>query len=151
MNKSHTINYKVPMVICYILIIICFYSIIEYVGKHVAITLLAGMPVSVMEWSLLGGFCAVLYRLTNIRMPGEKKIANKSDLVIWMIVKPIIAIIMGMLTYSVLMGGNMVFNGVREVNNIDVLNVIVFIAGFSDTYSINYFYKLTNKISQNKK
>lgn len=91
------------------------------------------VPVSILEWGFIGGMVGVLYRLSF----KQHRHRNESQLYRWIIAKPIVAIVMGAIVYFLAVSGELALNGSTQINNIEFLNVIAFLGGFSDRFSID--------------
>lgn len=91
------------------------------------------VPVSILEWGFIGGMVGVLYRLSF----KQHRHRNESQLYRWIIAKPIVAIVMGAIVYFLAVSGELALNGSTRINNIEFLNVIAFLGGFSDRFSID--------------
>jgi archaellum biogenesis protein FlaJ (TadC family) len=91
------------------------------------------VPVSILEWGFIGGMVGVLYRLA-FKRSGHR---NNAQLYRWIIAKPIVSVVMGAIVYFLAVSGELALNGRTQINNIEFLNVIAFLGGFSDRFSID--------------
>lgn len=102
------------------------------------------VPVSILEWSFVGGIVAVLYRLAY-----RKKIWDSDlGLYTWIIAKPIIGLVMGALVYFLALGGGKLLGAPDDAlrgEQIHWLNAIAFIGGFSDELSIGLINRLVSQ------
>jgi peptidoglycan/LPS O-acetylase OafA/YrhL len=99
------------------------------------------VPVPILQWAFTGGMVAVLYRLTYHR----KIDLGEADLYVWVIAKPVIGMVMGAMVYFLAVSGELFLNGRTEIQNIQFLNVLAFIGGFSDRLSIGLIDRIVAK------
>jgi hypothetical protein len=116
------------IIIVYIaaLFVVCF----VYGGDTSAKLPVFGVPLSVAMWAAAGSLAAILYRFYT-----EQERVRLDLEVRWLIARPIIGIIMGMVTYVAITAGLLLLD-VKEADPLAVGWVIAFIAGFSDKFYI---------------
>src|SRR3990172_8152159 len=102
------------------------------------------VPVYILVWGLLGGGVGVLHRLAFHR--GDGKLGP--ELFTWVVAKPIIGMVMGGIVYFLAVSGELFLNGRTQITNIHFLNVLAFIAGFSDRFSIDVIDRVAAKAGQ---
>ena len=95
-----------------------------------------GIPVPVILWSVIGSLTSMLLRA------GRAPFADVSEALRWVISRPIVGVVMGILTYLLLVAGLLVFAGQAEPQTPQLLWVIAFVGSFSDTLSVNLLQKV---------
>jgi len=104
------------------------------------------VPVYILVWGLLGGGVGVLHRLAFHRGDGKQG----HELYTWVIAKPVIGMVMGGIVYFLAVSGELFLNGKTEISNIHFLNVLAFIAGFSDRFSIDLIDRVAARAGQGR-
>jgi peptidoglycan/LPS O-acetylase OafA/YrhL len=99
------------------------------------------VPVYILEWGFVGGMLAVLYQAAYRRKDKNAEI----ELETWIVAKPIIGIFMGGLVYFLATLGEIVLNNRTEIQNIYFLNILAFIGGFSDRFSIDLIERVASR------
>lgn len=93
--------------------------------------LVVGVPLPVWVWSVVGSLTSMLLRA------GQFPFLDFSEAIRWLLFRPVVGIVMGVLTYLIVVAGLLVFGGVRETQTPQLIWVIAFVGSFSDTLSIN--------------
>lgn len=92
---------------------------------------LVGVPLPVWIWAVVGSLTSMLLRA------GQFPFLALSEAYRWLLFRPIVGIVMGVLTYLLVVAGLFVFGGIRETQTPQLIWVIAFVGSFSDTLSIN--------------
>lgn len=104
------------------------------------------VPVPILQWAFVGGIVSVLYKLAF-----DRTHCPKSDaLYAWIVAKPVVGIVMGALVYFIAVSGELALNGKTQINNIQFLNIIAFLGGFSDRFSLDLLEKIAGRVSKGK-
>ncbi len=105
------------------------------VSANSVITIL-GIPVSVLLWSVVGSFAAILYRFS---MSGDR---NLEDPLRWFFSRPLTGVVMGSITFLVIKVGVLTFASgsnaqpvVTDLGSKELMWLVAFLAGFSDRFS----------------
>ena len=102
-----------------------------------------GIPLSVLLWSVIGSLAAILYRFYKNQIRKSEQIEIEER---WLLARPIIGIIMGMVTYLIIIAGLFVFGSATPEGNPSTkpqfLWVAAFLAGFSDRFWEGFIDKL---------
>jgi hypothetical protein len=76
----------------------------------------------------------------------EYPFSNKAEAMRWLVTRPLVGVIMGLMMYLMLLAGLIVFTGAsNNAPNLNFYWVVAFIGGFSDTLSINLLNSLIGK------
>ena len=98
------------------------------------------VPVPILVWALVAGMVSVLYQLAFRKR-------QTSRFYTWLIAKPVVGMVMGAIVYFLAVSGELALNGKAEIQNIEFLNVLAFLGGFSDRYSIDLLDRITGGTS----
>jgi len=101
--------------------------------------LLMGIPQPIWVWSVIGSFTSMLFRAGNFPF------ANKNEAVRWLLFRPIVGIVMGVMTYLMVTAGLIVFAGTSTAQTPQLLWIIAFVGSFSDTLSVNLMQQLIGR------
>lgn len=104
------------------------------------------VPVPILQWAFVGGMVGVLYRLAFDRGNSQ----DSFSLYPWIVAKPVVGIVMGALVYFIALSGELALNGTTRVNNIEFLNVLAFLGGFSDRFSVELLEKISGRVGKGK-
>jgi hypothetical protein len=99
-------------------------------------SLIMGIPLPVLVWSVIGSLTSMLLRA------GQLPFDNINDGIRWVLFRPIVGVVMGILTYLMVTAGLIVFAGSGQSKTPELLWVIAFIGSFSDNLSINLLHKI---------
>jgi peptidoglycan/LPS O-acetylase OafA/YrhL len=88
------------------------------------------VPVPILVWAFAGGMVGVLYQLAFRK-------GQAIRLYTWLIAKPVIGMVMGGIVYFLAVSGELALNGKTDISNMELLNVLAFLGGFSDRYSVD--------------
>jgi hypothetical protein len=99
------------------------------------------LPVCVLLWSIIGSFASILYRFSNSRDD------ELEDPLRWLFSRPLMGIIMGSITYLVLVVGLLTISPTQDLSlgNKELMWLIAFLAGFSDRFSDGLLKSLVGK------
>src|SRR5450631_2017096 len=108
-----------------------------------------GIPISVLLWSFLGSLAAILYRFYNSRLSDLSQVSVELN---WLIARPLIGVIMGMLSFVIISAGLLVFGPATQPGNDpsirpQLLWAVAFLAGFSDKFYLGFIDSLVGKFS----
>lgn len=101
--------------------------------------LVMGVPLPILIWSAIGSLTSMLIRAGNFPF------ADRNEAMRWLLFRPIVGIVMGVLTYLMVVAGLIVFAGIANPKAPELLWVIAFVGSFSDTLSINLLQKMLGK------
>ena len=96
---------------------------------------LLGIPLPIWYWGVIGSLTSMLLRAGSIPF------TDRSEAHRWLLYRPIVGVVMGVLTYLLLITGLIVFVGDTTTRTPELLWVIAFAGSFSDTLSINLLHK----------
>lgn len=99
------------------------------------------VPVAVLEWGFVGGATGVLFR---VAYPQEAKVAPVR-FATWVVAKPVVGMVMGGIVYFPAVSGELALNGKGTIQNVQFLNVLAFVGGFSDRFSIELIDRLVDR------
>ncbi|MEA5115626.1 MAG: hypothetical protein VB050_16530 [Geobacteraceae bacterium] len=108
-------------------------------GKTLNSSLVMGIPLPIIIWSIIGSITSMLIRAGNFPF------ADRTEALRWLFFRPIVGLVMGVLTYLMVVAGLIVFAGNAKPQTPELLWVIAFVGSFSDTLSINLLEKLLGK------
>jgi hypothetical protein len=132
-------SFAVPAGIIYIIAILVFLGIqfgwfnLMNMDKPV---LVVGIPLPIWMWSVIGSFTSMLLRA------GQLPFADSFEAIRWLCYRPIVGVVMGLMTYLMVVTGLLVFTGGANPKSPELLWVIAFLGSFSDTLSINLLQRL---------
>ncbi len=110
---------------------------------------LMGVPQLVLEWSLVGAIAGALFRLSSYPRLSEPE---KAELYLWILAKPFVGVALGAVIYFLAVGGVLVLNGKAEVQHMELLSALAFLAAFSDKFAFSMLSRIspigTNKTQQ---
>lgn len=101
--------------------------------------LIMGIPLPIIAWSVIGSFTSMLLRA------GQLPFSNPQEALRWLLFRPIVGVVMGLLTYLMVTAGLIVFAGTGKAQTPELLWVIAFIGSFSDTLSINLLQRVIGR------
>jgi hypothetical protein len=104
------------------------------------------VPVPILQWAFVGGMVGVLYRLAFDRTDFQGSYA----LYPWIVAKPVVGIVMGALVYFIAVSGELALNGTTQISNIQFLNVLAFLGGFSDRFSFDLLEEISGRVGKGK-
>jgi len=108
-------------------------------GKQLNERLIFGIPLPIMVWSVVGSFTSMLFRA------GQLPFSNPQEALRWLLFRPVVGIVMGLLTYLMVTAGLIVFAGTSKAQTPELLWVIAFVGSFSDSLSVNLLQKIVGK------
>jgi hypothetical protein len=135
------------LVIGYSVGLIVVISILSYLLWNRTDPRIIYVPVYILEWGFVGGMVGVLYRLAFTRTAHR----DEAQLYLWAIAKPIVATVMGAIVYFLAVSGELALNGRTEIRNIEFLNVVAFLGGFSDRFSIDLLNRLIGREKESRR
>jgi len=143
-------SFSVVAVIVYVFAIAVggiFYAgvIIPGVGaKELNTQLIMGIPLPILIWGVIGSFTSMLFRA------GYFPFTDRSEAYRWLLFRPIVGVVMGVLTYLMVTAGLIVFAGNANTQTPELLWIIAFVGSFSDNLSINLLQKVLGKFHVEK-
>lgn len=102
--------------------------------------LIMGIPKPVWVWSVIGSLTSMLVRAGNLPFRGRTQAMQ------WLVFRPIVGVVMGLLTYLMLTAGLIVFAGSSSPQTPELIWIIAFVGSFSDTLAVNLLKKLVGGI-----
>jgi hypothetical protein len=107
-------------------------------------TPLLGIPLPVWFWAIIGSLTSMLLR------SGQNPFSDFNEALRWLLFRPIVGVVMGVMTYLMLTTGLIVFVGPEKATQPqtpELIWVIAFLGSFSDTLSINLLENILGKFS----
>ncbi len=104
------------------------------------------VPVPILQWAFVGGIVSVLYKLAFDRT----QFPESNALYLWIVAKPVVGIVMGALVYFIAVSGELALNGRTQITNIQFLNILAFLGGFSDRFSLDLLDRIAGKVNKKK-
>jgi hypothetical protein len=101
--------------------------------------LFLGVPRPVLLWALIGTFTSMLLRCLH------SPFADRTEALRWMLFRPVVGVVMGVVMYLMVIAGLLVLAGTREARTPELLWIIAFVGSFSDTLSINPLQRLLGR------
>jgi hypothetical protein len=98
--------------------------------------LLMGIPIPVFVWSGIGSLTSMLLKA------GSTPFDDRSEALRWLFSRPIVGLVMGILIYLMIVAGLIVFAGTADLKTPQLIWVLAFVGGFSDTLSVGLMGKL---------
>lgn len=108
-------------------------------AKELNSTLVMGIPLPIWIWGVIGSLTSMLLRA------GHFPFSDRSEAYRWLLFRPIVGVVMGVLTYLMVTAGLIVFAGTANTQTPELLWVIAFVGSFSDNLSINLLQKILGK------
>lgn len=123
------------MAILYETLLLVIISVVTVWVWNKSDPIIAYAPLPILEWGFIGGVSAVLFRAAYRR--GFETV--ELDLATWSLVKPLVGAVMGAIVYFIAVSGLQALSGKSDIPPNTFVNVLAFIAGFSDRFSIGLF------------
>jgi hypothetical protein len=101
--------------------------------------LVLGVPRPILLWAIIGTFSGMLMRA------GHFPFADRGEALRWMLLRPVVGVVTGVLMYLAVIAGLLVFVGASEPKTPELLWIIAFTGGFSDTLSVGLLQKLLGR------
>jgi hypothetical protein len=101
--------------------------------------LILGVPRPILLWAIIGTFAGMLMRA------GHFPFADRGEALRWMLLRPVVGVVTGVLMYLAVIAGLLVFVGASEPQTPELLWIIAFAGGFSDTLSVGLLQKLLGR------
>lgn len=101
--------------------------------------LVMGVPVPILIWGVIGSLTSMLLRA------GYFPFSDRTEALRWFCFRPIVGVVMGVLTYLMVIAGLIVFTGEADPETPELLWVIAFVGSFSDTLSINLLQRIVGE------
>ena len=98
--------------------------------------LVMGIPKPVWVWAIIGSFTSMLLRA------GSFPFSNRIEAIRWLLFRPVLGVVMGVMTYLMLTAWLIVFAGSSTTQTSELIWVIAFVGSFSDTLSVNLLQKV---------
>jgi hypothetical protein len=98
--------------------------------------LLLGVPGPIWMWSVIGSLTSMLLRA------GSTHFADFGEAIRWLLFRPVVGLVMGVLTYLIVATGLLVFAGSSDTRAPELVWLIAFAGSFSNTLSIHLLQKL---------
>jgi hypothetical protein len=150
-NKSVGLRWLSPsLVLVYIVIIFGIIALGWRLNLGEGAMPVIGIPLAVVLWSLIGSVAAILYRFYTYRIRELNQVSRE---VTWLIARPLTGIIMGMVSYLIIIAGLFVFGVAPEPNSdpptirSQLLWAVAFLAGFSDRFFEGFIHMLVSRVS----
>ncbi len=109
------------------------------VAKEFNARLIMGIPLPIWIWGVIGSLTSMLFRA------GYFPFTDRSEAYRWLLFRPIVGVVMGVLTYLMVTAGLIVFAGTANTQTPELLWIIAFVGSFSDNLSINLLQKVLGK------
>lgn len=101
--------------------------------------LIMGIPFPIWLWAAIGSLTSMLLRA------GQSPFPSRTEALRWLMFRPIVGVVMGVLTYLMVTAGLIVFAGSSKAQTPELLWIIAFVGSFSDSLSINLLDKLLGR------
>ncbi|MGR9115818.1 MAG: hypothetical protein ACU85E_08630 [Gammaproteobacteria bacterium] len=101
--------------------------------------LIMGVPLPIWVWGVIGSLTSMLLRA------GHFPFTDRSEAYRWLLFRPIVGVVMGVLTYLMVIAGLIVFAGTSSTQTPELLWIIAFVGSFSDDLSINLLQKILGR------
>jgi len=101
--------------------------------------LIMGIPLPIWIWGVIGSLTSMLFRA------GYFPFTDRSEALRWLLFRPIVGVVMGVLTYLMVTAGLIVFAGNANTQTPELLWIIAFVGSFSDNLSINLLQTVLGK------
>ena len=108
-------------------------------AKELNSSLILGIPVPIWVWGMIGSLTSMLLRA------GQLPFTDRTEAYRWLLFRPIVGIVMGVLTYLMVIAGLIVFAGTANTQTPELIWIIAFVGSFSDSLSINLLQKLLGR------
>jgi hypothetical protein len=103
-----------------------------------------GVPAPIWCWSVVGSLTSMLLRA------GQFLFATPVDALKWVLFRPIVGVVMGMMGYLMIRAGLIVFAGGASPTTEELLWLLAFAGAFSDTWSVALLQKLLGQFQHVK-
>ena len=107
--------------------------------------LVMGIPKPVWVWAIIGSFTSMLLRA------GSFPFSNRIEAIRWLLFRPVVGVVMGVMTYLMLTAWLIVFAGSSTTQTPELIWVIAFVGSFSDTLSVNLLQKVIGRFEPQAK
>ncbi len=104
-----------------------------------------GIPLPVLLWAVVGSLTSMLFRA------GSYPFGTFLEALRWLIFRPLVGVVMGVLTYLMVKAGLIVFAADGETRAPELIWVIAFIGAFSDTLSVRLMQRLLGRFGDAEK
>ena len=149
-NKSGSLRWISPSIVLVYMVIIIVVIILGWESNLGSTEMpVIGIPLTVLVWSLIGSVAAILYRFYTYRL---RELSQVSLEISWLIARPLTGVIMGMVSYVIIVAGLLVFGNATQ-STIDtpvirpqLLWAVAFLAGFSDKFFEGFIRALLSKL-----
>ncbi|MBN1929790.1 MAG: hypothetical protein JW764_09650 [Chlorobiaceae bacterium] len=101
--------------------------------------LIMGIPLPIWVWGVIGSLTSMLFRA------GYFPFTDRREAFRWLLFRPIVGVVMGVLTYLMVTAGLIVFAGNANTQAPELLWIIAFVGSFSDNLSINLLQTVLGK------
>lgn len=122
--------YVLALLVVFLIILITL-SIVTWNqwGEYEKVIVL-GIPFPVLLWGAIGSLTAPLYKYLH-----SHKDCFLEEPIKWIFVRPIIGMVMGAAIYLIVKSGLLVFGNTKQIVNPELLWVLAFVGGFSESVS----------------
>jgi hypothetical protein len=121
--------------VIYMIIIIVLILLGSIADSGMTVMPVIGVPLPVVLWSAVGSLAAILYRFYKHETSNAVQVELELN---WLIARPILGIIMGIVSYLMITAGLFIFGSATSVGDQlikpQLLWVAAFLAGFSDRF-----------------
>lgn len=101
--------------------------------------LFMGVPLPIWIWGVIGSLTSMLLRA------GYFPFTNRTEALRWLLFRPIVGVVMGVMTYLMVVAGLIVFAGSPTTQTPELLWIIAFVGSFSDDLSVNLLRRVVGK------
>ena len=98
-----------------------------------------GIPQPIWVWAIIGSFTSMLLRA------GSFPFSNRVEAIRWLLFRPVVGVVMGVMTYLMLTAGLIVFAGSSTTQTPELIWVIAFVGSSSDTLSVNLLQRVIGR------
>ncbi|MGC4086637.1 MAG: hypothetical protein QM756_01835 [Polyangiaceae bacterium] len=132
-TRSNSVSFLIVAFLIYAVAVLAFFGYKSglITSKDTDGTLLVlGVPAPIWCWSVVGSATSMLLRA------GQLPFANPNEAVRWVLFRPVVGIVMGVMTFLMVKAGLIVFAGSSQAKTPELLWIIAFAGAFSDTLSV---------------
>ena len=135
-----------------VVILAYFFAILVFLGFQAGIVqssanaeslnkaLVLGVPFPVCVWAAIGTLTSMLLRA------GQFPFTSMNEAYRWLFFRPIVGLVMGVLTYLLVAAGLVILVGSPTTQTPELLWVLAFVGGFSDTLSVKLLERIGGQV-----
>jgi hypothetical protein len=129
------------IVLVYSLVLLSVLGVVSYLIWNQGELIIMYVPVPILQWAFVGGMVGVLYQLVFKR----DRSTEGTRFYAWLVAKPVVGLVMGAIVYFLAVSGELALNGRGQIKNIEFLNLLAFLGGFSDRFSVDLLNRIVSR------